>query len=146
MPEPLKILSAVILVCERFLHEVDAVFSAVRMVDVSYVPPNLPKNAVVEVNVLVIIKSLERGSVALGMKFINPNGEEHRLQGIMERLELTSRFPDEPAIPGGVTLGLHVNMRPEPLGTHYLVVELDGVEAARAAITFKPQPSADTQK
>ena len=134
-----QVFSAAILICEKFLLEEDKVFSAIRIVDVSFVPKEVPQNAVVEINIVVLIKSLEPGDVRFLMRLIDPAGKEHDLKGFPETISLSSKFPDRADVPSGNTMGLRLNMKPDHTGTYFLKVLLDGVECAKTAFTLLEQ-------
>jgi hypothetical protein len=143
----IKVLSASILVCERWLLEEDKVFSAIRIVDISYLPQPLPENAAIEINILATIKTLSSGDAAVpfALRLIDPTGKEFPLKGVPDKIALTSKFPDKLDIPRGTTIGLHLGIKPDPFGTYFLKMLVDGAEVATAVFTLLPTPATEKQ-
>jgi len=133
---PLKILSTSALICERFLVEKDDVFSAIRIIDLFYVPQDSPEYAAMQVNVLVVVKTSNDGEASLRIKLIDPSGNVETLAGPPERIVVKSKFPGT-LIPTGTTIALHLNISPKTLGTYYLNVELDGQQVANVPFTLQ---------
>jgi hypothetical protein len=145
---PLEVLSAAAIVCERFLLEKDEVFSAIRIIDVFLVPKEIPQGLHMEVSFLILIRAKGEGEARLALKLIDPVGKERKVaadkSNVPDRVVATKKF-DDPEIPTGISLAVHLNVEPKPLGTYCLRLELDGSEKASAYFTLIPQPSPDRQ-
>ncbi len=141
MPLPPYLISASIFVCERILHEADGVVSAIRIVDIFYVPeppPSMPENALplVQAYGCAILKSVaghnEEHSIQL--KMINTIGEITVVgEPVKTRIGSTAGLEK---VPGGATINAQLNIGVKRLGTCYLCVEVDGEEVTRAPFTL----------
>jgi len=134
---PLNILSVSAFVCDRILIEKDDVCSAIRIVDVHYVPPDVPQGAALEITLFMVIKTLNPGEAPLTLKLLTPDGSERIMKGLDKIVVEKSKFPDDPNIPIGSTVGLRMAIEPRPLGTYTIKVEIEGAERAQVYFTLR---------
>ena len=122
MPTPIISISGFL--CERVLREADGVHSAIRIVDVFYVP-DVP-GGMMEFRALVSIKAQpgDDSEHLVDWKLENPDGTERLLDGTAKTVTFGSLLG--PKVPGGANLVVHFNIPAEVLGTHFLHVLLDG--------------------
>ncbi|MBK7927900.1 MAG: hypothetical protein IPJ98_10535 [Bryobacterales bacterium] len=144
----LDLISVSALVCERFLAEEDHVFSAIRIVDIFYVPMPPPSQAqdlpvqIIPVYVLIFIKAWNAGEVGFRLRLKKPSGEEKVFDApqVPQRIEISPRHP-EPGLPLGASIGLTIHVRSSDLGTHVLLIEVDGKTEAKVPFTLLAQQS-----
>jgi hypothetical protein len=147
MPLPSYLISASLLVCEKVLVEKDQVTSAIRIVDIFYVPalPPLPPGVLmspeIKENFVPIVQ-------AWGFVQIRANANYHRehdlefrtINTIGEMLTIaTAKARFESQIEGattGITASAQLNIGVKRLGTCFLCVYLDGEEIARTPFTL----------
>lgn len=147
MPLPPHIISAGAFLCEKLLHERDGILSAIRIVDVFYVPPNLPEErvAIVQANCVLILKAEPRHDEEheLDFKILNPIGELESI-GPPLRQRLQSRLGLD--LPTALTVNAQLNISPKRLGTYFVCVYLDGEEVARTPFTLMSRPTQDAEQ
>jgi hypothetical protein len=151
MPNPLppQIISLSVLTCQAVLREEDGVASAIRLIDVWYVPEPLPEAPpgvlpLVQANVLVILKA-EPGyqqEHEIRVKLQNTVGE---ISDIAEALKSNPISRLGPEVPGGVTIQVQLNLAVKKLGTCYLLIYFDGELVTRAPITLLRTPSVESK-
>src|SRR6266852_4842885 len=145
MPLPPFLISASALLCERILQEEDKVLSAIRIIDVIYVPQlpaSAPEGSVTGVQeyCLIILKAQpgHQGKHLIEFRMLNPKGE---LTNISEPIE--AEFKARPEfgkdVPGGATVSIQLNLAVKNYGTCYICVYLDGEEITRAPFTLLQQ-------
>lgn len=143
MSIPQFLISADILVCERVLFEADGVISAIRMVDLFFVPterpPNLPEDSL----------PLVQGFVCAILKAVPGHTEDHifdiKLTNTLGQVSsllpepVKSKFGVSPGFerfPGGVGLNSPLSLWVKRMGTCYVSLFVDGQEVARAPISI----------
>jgi hypothetical protein len=136
---PFKPLSVAALVCERILQEGDTVFSAIRIVDLFYVPPNAPAGSAKIVYVLVMLKTtVSNAKHRISIVHEPPNGPATEV-GSQEGYQFTSNISDE-SVPVGFSVAIELSVALQLLGTHNVRVLVDGDEVGRAYFTFMQRP------
>jgi len=147
------LLSASAFICERVLHEEDGAISAIRIVDVFYVPATeqiaedaihnlIAKINAVNFHLVVLFRTKAEGQARLALSFINPAGDESPIKthGVPEILVFKSNFPGT-AIAAGQTLNIHLGLPIRPLGTYFVLVRLDEQIVASVPFTLLVHPS-----
>ena len=145
MPLPPYLISASAFLCERILQEPDSVLSAIRIVDVFYVP-ELPAYApegtavVAELHCLVILKAHPgyRDRNSIEFKLLNTKGDLTPL-GDASMTDFAGRLGND--VPGGANITLKLNLGVKNFGTCYICVYLDGEEIIRVPFTLLPSPA-----
>jgi len=146
MPIPSFIISVNLFVCERTLVEADGVLSAIRLIDIFFVPGERPIGVPEEAMPLVqaygcaLLKTKPGyvGEHSLQMKILNTIGEMTST-GDPATVKLFSKLGME-EVPGGVSIAIQLNIGVKRFGTCYLCLFLDGEEIARSPFTLLPQP------
>jgi hypothetical protein len=146
MPIPPYLISTSLLVCENILVEKDQVTSAIRIVDIFYVPPLplLPPGILmspeIKENFVPIIQ-------AWGFVQIRANANHHgehdlefrTINTVGEMLTIaTARARFDSTVEGattGITASAQLNIGVKRFGTCFLCVYLDGEEIARTPFT-----------
>jgi hypothetical protein len=147
MPIPSFIISVNLFVCERTLVEADGVLSAIRLIDIFFVPRERPVGVSEEVLPLVqaygcaLLKTKPGyvGQHALEMKTLNTVGEMTST-GDPTIAKIFSK-PGMEDVPGGISIAIQLNIAVKRFGTCYLCLFLDGEEIARSPFTLLPHPS-----
>lgn len=145
MSYPVDKIFASVLVCERVLHEHDGVNSAIRIVDVIYVPDSAGFRddafAVVQAYGLVVAKAVPgyHEEHLITVKLINTVGEVSAVLPRPFTADFRSKLGEE--VPGGFTINIQLNLAVKRFGTCYLCVEIDGQEATRTPITLLASPA-----
>ena len=126
-------------ICERVLMEADGVTSAIRIVDIFFVPEGAPEEAIVPFYLIVLLKTVPvpDEEIRIGVTLIRANGERERLPdppGQPFKLQL---FSGDPSIPGGFSLILHANIKPRNMGTCFLEIDVDGEPVTRVPFTLR---------
>lgn len=143
MPLPSFLFSAYVLICERFLAENDGVMSAIRIVDLFFVPEKLfgvPDDVVfqlIQPRALIVIKAIP-GHIeahAVRVRLINTIGESSILA---EQVLTFGTKPGFEEAPGTINIAMQLNLGVRRFGTCYVCVDVDGEEVARASITLAP--------
>ena len=138
MPEGL--VYSLVAIAERFLVEQDQVLSAIRLVDVFFVdpaPPGIPAETLaVMINLLVITK-FSRGVKSehtIQVKLLRPSGAQKPIgESRAVQIDSGEKYPTAPSGFNGV---FQIPVLTTEMGTHYLIVEVDDEEIARAPFTF----------
>jgi hypothetical protein len=153
MSLPSYLISASLLVCEKILIEKDQVTSAIRIVDIFYVPPLPP------IPEGIVMSEEMKGQYvpviqAWGFVQIRANAghySEHDLEfrtinTIGEMLTIaTAKARFDSHVEGattGITASAQLNIGVKRLGTCFVCVYLDGEEVARTPFTLT-RPKAD---
>ena len=143
MPLPSYVLSANSLICQQVLREVDGVPSAIRIVDIFYVPQSppdfpdiLPR---VQVYSIVVIKAVPgyRGTHSLHCRLINAVGESTTVAH--SEVSFASNPGLEEAPPNVLITG-ELNFIVRHFGLCYFCVDIDGEEIARSPIMLVQHP------
>jgi len=144
MPIPPYVTTVTLLLCERFLREADGVFSAIRIVDVFYVPESPPSTPderlpVVQFYALAQVKTKpgHNDKHVVWFKLLTTKGELADMGGPVSVGQGSSLFP---TAPGGFTVAIQINLRVKNLGTAYLCFYLDSEELIRTPFTLTPTP------
>jgi hypothetical protein len=147
---PEFLVSASILICEKFLQEADGVLSAIRMVDVFNVPPIPPEVTNMNdgeapppnttwitpfVAVSLTAKPGYTGTHNLELKLLNTRSHLGPLGESIE-VEFGSKYADGHSAAGVITQ-LRIGVR--NTGTCYLCAFLDGEEVSRSALSVRVQ-------
>ena len=150
-PLPPFILSASAFVCERLLQEADGVVSAIRIIDIFFVPserpPDVPENAL----------PFLQGWGCVMLKFIPGHVEQHTFE--MKLINTVGELssigdPSKPTnlgaskgleeFPGGILLNAPLNIAVKRFGTCYLCAFVDEREVARTPFSIVPRPGVAT--
>jgi hypothetical protein len=137
-------ISASILVCEKIMKETDGVSSAIRIVDLFFVPemPELPPTirGMIDFQLHIAIRAdpTDTTKHRVGLKIIDPTGKIDPIGQDVEE-EFTSRHGDD--VPKGITVNATVHFQVKHMGTHCISLVLDGVHVARVPFTLARPPS-----
>jgi hypothetical protein len=137
--DPIKFEFVSALLCERILREADGIVSAIRIVDIFQVPENPPENFSVKFFAFVTLKTVpvpESASVVLGATLIKPDGTRSPITPADREPVTIKQFRDDPSVPGGVSLVVEVNVKPQTMGTSVLEIDVDGVPVTRVPFTL----------
>ena len=143
---PSSLISLSLLICERVLTEADAVMSAVRIVDVFFVtriPELPPEKQAVPMQALLVCKFRhgDKEKHTMQLQLERPDRTIQTIGDVVKDVVGSSRFPEAP---GGFNIAVQAGIIPKQLGTHYIVVLLDGVEVAREPFTLLERKLAAT--
>jgi hypothetical protein len=145
MPVPPYLVSVNLLVCERVLLEADNVPSAIRIVDIFYVPEkpaNMPDDAVqlVQAYVMAVIRAVQghRDQHKIRLRMINTVGEVSTLAEFHPTFESKAGLE---ATPPSVNMVAQLNLAVKRFGTSFIVLDIDNEEVARVPITLLQKPS-----
>ena len=129
--------AASLLICEKTLQEADGVVTAIRLVDVFFVPPQ-PESESTERRVLIYVVGAmkvpqnDRSEYSLALQLILPNGDNNEPKELFKGVFTSGKIPE--ALPGlNFAVQMSIVVR---LGTHYVRLLLNGSEEARAAFTI----------
>jgi hypothetical protein len=136
--QPLQPLSADLIICEKLLTEGDGAMSAIRMVDVFFVPPldQAPPNVGVPMCVLATIKTSPEDIAehSLELRLVRPSGATvtigERFQG-----PPNTKFKDGLR---AYNLIAQIGVIPKELGIHYFTLLYDDKEMRREPFTLRP--------
>jgi hypothetical protein len=153
MPLPSYLISASLLVCDRVLLEKDEVSSAIRIIDVFYVPalPPLPPGLILPPEmqdkygplltayglVQIRAKAGHRDEHDLEFRIINTAGEESIVASAKAKFD--SHIEGATT---GITASAQINMFVKRFGTCFLCIYLDGNEITRTPFTLAPRKDA----
>jgi hypothetical protein len=135
---PLNILSCSILVCEKILVEVDNITSAIRIVDVFYVPHPAPEIPLISISALLTLRvnGYDSSEHLLDVRLIGPTGQDvAAISG--QKVTMSPKIGE--ADIGGFTAGTVLNIAIKQPGLFYVVAFLDGEEIARTPFTVRQQ-------
>lgn len=153
MPLPANIIAVSAFICEKLLRETDGVLTAVRLVDLFFVPElptSMPDEATfpgpfISAVAVVSIKSApgDTSEHLIEMKIMKPDGET-KVLGEPTPGRFESRLGSR--VPGGLTAAvqMNLNLRRAMIGQHYLCVSVDGEEVTRVPFTLLPQSAQAT--
>jgi hypothetical protein len=134
---PQKLLASYILICERVIEEKDGVLSVIRMADFYGVPPAALESTIgvrlgIQLQAAITAKAVpeDTGEHHFAVKLIRPKGEYSLLLEKSQRMR--SRIFGSP---GGASFTLKLGSFVKEMGTHYVTLEADGEEVARAPFT-----------
>jgi len=147
-PVPPYLIAVSAFICERVLVEKDDVISAIRIVEIFYVPElptNAPEDAVALIQAwcIVILKALpgHYEKHVIELKLLNALGALTSIGS--EEADFSTR-PELGSVPTGASLALQLNIGVKNYGNCSVCIYLDGEEIARAPFTIqKQQPSKD---
>lgn len=136
-----KTLSSYVLLCQRLLQEKDEVFSAIRMIDVLFtdIMTELPiEKQTVPLSFLAGVKGHvgDASKHQIQIDLVRPDGESTKLGEANDISFVSTRYPDSP---GGFNIVGEIGVVPKQLGVHFIVLSVDGEEAARAPFTLHPR-------
>jgi hypothetical protein len=129
-------------ICDRLLTEKDNVNSAIRIVDIFFVPEGTPEDAVVQFYAVVLLKTLSptEDDISVKVTLIGSTGRRDQLPDPPEQpYRLNIPFGD-PSIPSGITFAMQCNVRPKTMGTAFLEVEVNGIVVAKIPFTLRRPP------
>jgi hypothetical protein len=134
-----------LLICDRILVEADGVLSAIRLVDVFFVDPETPDGGVEKVlpMQILITSKFTQGAAKnhiVELALIRPDGERKPMVEPRE-VVIEAKYPD---LPSGFNVLLHAAVKVKQLGTHQLVLSVDGEELRQAPFTLLPRPDAES--
>lgn len=138
-----------LVLCEKVLQESDGVVSAVRIVDIFYVSQTgievPPEHRAVLMQMFFQAKFPATAAV----------GEEHAVELILERpngesgnvatSDAVRLVPSKVDGPKGISVVARFGVIPRQMGTHYLVILLDGKEVQRAPFTLAEAPEPEDE-
>lgn len=131
--------SASAFICEKVLTEKDEVSSAIRIVEVFFVPPAIEN--VSRVVAMCLYSSIrltpddeEPHSVLFTL--VRPNGEKRDLPAVANKVIPPARFPD---MNKALMLVGQVAVEVKELGIHHFLVILDGKEVAKTEFIISLQ-------
>jgi hypothetical protein len=139
MPLPPFLISARIFTCERILTEKDDVLSAIRLVDVFFVPfpppSELSASTIPTVTTYAIanVKAIPGYKESHDFEFKMLDSERNFIHVGAQRRAFESRVDEAPT---GVGFVIQFDFTVKNLGTCYLGLYLDGEEIARSPITI----------
>lgn len=142
--EPTDPIVTSLLICERTLTEADGVTSAIRIVDVHYVQPDPdvpPEKRPINISVHFMAKfpAGDESDHSVAVRIERPDGEV---------IDIATSEPAHPSrdkfvgLPQGISVILRFGVFPKVLGTHFIVVVLDGKHTVRAPFTLLALPGA----
>jgi hypothetical protein len=123
--------------CEKVLTEFDQVCSAIRIVDVFHINQRPGGQTVIEMKVLALGRfsdDAEDKTYSLNFEIRGPNGKSVTGNEPV-LLSAVKRYPD---VPGGFATEAAIGLIVTQLGTHKVVVTIDGVEIAHVPFTVRP--------
>lgn len=128
------------------MMEADGISSAIRMVDIFYVPENFPDSGVINFFIYAAVKTkVPAASTTVQFKAtaIDPEGKRSKLQD-PKPLDVVV-FNDDPSVPTGSALILNANIHPKKMGTHYVEVEANGELIGTVPFTLRrPERQAES--
>lgn len=133
-------------ICERVLQEEGGIVSAIRIVDVFFVPEGAPEDTPISFYVVASLKTVPvpDSEVTVGITLVRTTGEHEQLAQ-PQKYHLLS-YNNDPSIPGGFNLLMQLNVKPKNMGTCYVEIEVDGT-VVRIPFTFRrPPQTAQGQK
>ncbi len=140
-------LSATLLICDRLIEEKDDVFTLVRLIDYFRVSvkPDFPiEQQVVKLRAFINLKTTpeDNSQHTILLRVIRPDGATG--VAVPETpVELKTKVP---ATPLGINLGVQLDVVPRIMGTHYLVLVVDGKDAAWAQFTLQSRQDPSEKK
>jgi hypothetical protein len=139
MPKGLISVSA--LLCERVLTETDKVMSAIRIVDILFVPPkSQDEYKPVLANLLLIARFEPDGAEehTVEVRLLRPDGE---LQSFGDPRIVSLEPSPYPGTPIGINLVAQMWVTPHQTGIHYIVAYVDGEEVTRVPYSIIERPA-----
>ncbi|MCC6368425.1 MAG: hypothetical protein IT165_33280 [Bryobacterales bacterium] len=138
---PSSLIYATVLTCDRVIIEKDDdTASAIRMIDILFVPP---KEEVPDAAVLLSILAIAR--------FVEPEPTEHKFQFQLERPSGELKFIGEPVrarepgkyenTPSGISMRLQLPIAAREMGIHWMHLWVDDEKVASAPFTLLPAPA-----
>jgi hypothetical protein len=130
--------------CERVLTEASGVSSAIRIVDIFYVPENPPENFRVQFFVMLLLKTMpvpKETKIQISVTLIRPTGQREQLPDPPDQPYLISIFENDPSIPSGFNLNIGLALKGDELGTFLLEFNVDGTPVTRVPFTLRRVPS-----
>src|SRR5579864_9763132 len=94
--------------CERSLTEADGISSAIRMVDVFFIPEDTSEDAVVQFFAVVSLKTVPvpvNTKVEIGVTLVRASGEREKLPSPGSPYTLDA-YQHDPSIPAGFNLAI----------------------------------------
>ena len=124
-------------ICEKVLHEVGDIFSVIRCVDLFRLTPTkdhpLANQAVRFVAFVQLKGEKDHEEHRVQLQMVRPDGMTS--PDLMdETMALTSTLA---GTPGGAVIVVNVAVEPIQMGTHYLLLLIDGQEEAKASFTLQ---------
>jgi hypothetical protein len=148
MPLPDNLLDYSMLLCEKVLQEVDGAPSAIRLVDVFYLPAatvDLPRERqAIRMSLLVRLrlKPDDTDEHTLRVDLVRPSGERATVAESVPTRG-TSKFP---GVAGGINLIIQTGVIPKEEGQHYFALFLDGTEIYRTHFILRERESEATEQ
>jgi hypothetical protein len=128
-------LSVAVLVCEKVLRESDEVVSAIRVVDLFYVPEGLPEGGGISAQVLLVVKTLPSNEThRVSVQHEIPDGSIREI-ATQEEISFQAHVTG-PTVPVGMVIQLDMKVAGRLLGTHNVRLLVDGDEIGRAYFTL----------
>ena len=130
-------------ICEKVLTEVDGITSAIRIVDLFFIPENAPETFVIQFTVIIALRAFITSpeEFRVGITLIGPTGNRQRLPDPPEQPYKLSIFENDPSVPSGFTLIIGCAVKPTKLGTCYLEVEVNGEAITKIPFTLRRVPA-----
>jgi hypothetical protein len=112
-----------------------------RVVDVFFVRrlPEVPiekQSVAMQVLLTCKFKHGDKSKHTVQLELVRPDGTRDPMGDIVKDLVGASQYPEAP---GGFNIAAQIGIIPKQLGTHYIVVLIDGVEVDTAPFTLLEQ-------
>lgn len=138
----MALLSANCVICERALREADGVFSAIRIVDIFFVPnvPGIPLDQqVVPITLLGMIRvsSEDDTEHTIELSLTRPNGEESVVNVVSNQPIPIGRFSGAPR---SISIIARMGVLAKQLGMHQIAIKFDNQEVANTQFTLSETP------
>lgn len=135
-------ISASGVLCEKVLREPDAIFSAIRMVDIFNLAHDASPDTVVHFFGLITLKALpSQETFRIGVSLVGSSGESTRLPDPPENPYRLPVYEGDLSIPAGFSLAIEFRIGAAKMGTTYVEVDVDGVRMIRIPFTLRRLPA-----
>jgi hypothetical protein len=134
-----KFLSVSGFICERALNEADRVVSAIRIVDVFYIPPGATEEYLVSLTVIMQLKSdvpVPTESFQLTAALVKTSGERESIQGAPPAPIAFQALGGNRSVPSGIMITMPLTVKPKNFGTCYVEFAVDGESVIRIPFTI----------
>ena len=130
------------LLCERVLQEGDAVFSAIRIIDIFNLAHDALPNAVVEFTGLVLLRAMpSEEQFRVGVAIVGSSGERNELPEPPGNPFKLPVYDEDPSVPVGFGLVLQFQIGASKMGTNYIDITVNGLSVVRKPFTLRRLPA-----